>query len=122
MTPEELVSRLAPVRVPADFARFGLQDALAAVALGLLAGVVLSVLLRALTAPRTRTVEDVRARIAAMTHLPPQVRMAALAGLLRDMGGTVPSAMSNALYDPNATTDPAPLEEAVLAAARRARR
>ncbi|AUC52159.1 hypothetical protein CDO87_02685 [Sagittula sp. P11] len=122
MTPEELVSRLAPVRVPADFARFGLQDPLAAVALGLLAGVVLSVLLRALTAPRTRTVEDVRARIAAMTHLPPQERMVALAGLLRDMGGTVPSAMSNALYDPNATTDPAPLEEAVLAAARRARR
>ena len=122
MTPEELVSRLAPVRVPADFARFGLQDALVAVALGLLAGVVLSVLLRALTAPRTRTVEDVRARSAAMTHLPPQERMVALAGLLRDMGGTVPSAMSNALYDPNATTDPAPLEEAVLAAARRARR
>lgn len=122
MTPEELVSRLAPVRVPADFARFGLQDALAAVALGLLAGVVLSVLLRALTAPRARTVADVRARIAAMTHLPPQARMVALAGLLRDMGGTVPSAMSNALYDPNATTDPAPLEEAVLAAARRARR
>lgn len=122
MTPEELVSRLAPVRVPADFARFGLQDALAAVALGLLAGVVLSVLLRALTAPRAGTVEDVRARISALTHLPPQERMVALAGLLRDMGGTVPSAMSNALYDPNATTDPAPLEEAVLAAARRARR
>ncbi|MGR3365961.1 MAG: hypothetical protein ACU0CC_14240 [Sagittula sp.] len=122
MTPEELVSRLAPVRVPADFARFGLQDALVAVALGLLAGVVLSVLLRALTAPRARTVEDVRARIADLTHLPPQARVAGLAGLLRDMGGTVPSAMSNALYDPNATTDPAPLEEAVLAAARRARR
>ncbi|WP_370313801.1 hypothetical protein [Sagittula sp.] len=121
MTPEELVSRLAPVRVPADFARFGLQDALAAVALGLLVGVVLSVLLRALTAPRARTVADVRARIAALTHLPPQARVAGLAGLLRDMDETVPSEMSNALYDPNATTDPAPLEEAVLAAARRAR-
>lgn len=122
MTPEELVSRLAPVRVPADFARFGVQDALVAVALGLLAGVLVAMLVRVLIAPRPRKLETARAGIAAMADLPPQERMAGLASLLRALGGTVPAAARHALYDPHAKTDPVPLEDAVLAAARRGRK
>ena len=54
MTPEELVASLAPVRVPESFARFGLQDAFAAVALGLVAGLLLSAVLRVVTRRRPR--------------------------------------------------------------------
>ncbi|EBA06551.1 hypothetical protein [Sagittula stellata] len=122
MTPEELVSRLAPVRVPADFARFGVQDVLVAVSLGLLAGVLVAMLVRVLTAPRPRKLETARAGIAAMADLPPQERMAGLASLLRALGGTVPAVARDALYDPHAKIDPVPLEDAVLAAARRGRK
>ncbi|RAP41926.1 hypothetical protein BYZ73_08220 [Rhodovulum viride] len=121
MTPDELVSRLAPVRVPADFARFGLQDACVALALGLLAGAILSALWRAVTAPRARPLDEARAAIAALAGLPPQERLAGLALLLRDLGGTAPPSMRQALYDPGTAPDPAPLEAAVIAAARRAK-
>ena len=121
MTPEELVSRLAPVRVPEAFARFGVQDALAVVALGLLAGVLLSLVLRALTRPRPRAIHRARAGIAALQKLSPQDRMAGLALLLRELGEDVPAQARDALYDPAAPADPAPLEAAILVAARRRR-
>lgn len=122
MTPEDLVSRLAPVRVPEDFARFGLQDALAIIALGLLGGLLLSIMLRGLTRPAPDAIHQARARIAALTDRPPQERAAGLARLLREQGEDIPPQMRMALYDPGASADPIALEAAILAAARRRRR
>ena len=119
MTPEDLVSRLAPVRVPEDFARFSLQDALAVIALGLLGGLLLSILLRGLTRPRPRAIHQTRARITALSGLAPQERVAGLALLLRDLGEDLPPQMRMALYDPGAPAEPIVLEAAILASARR---
>ncbi|WP_138471587.1 hypothetical protein [Poseidonocella sp. HB161398] len=122
MTPEELLQRLAPVRVPEAFARFGPQDALAAIALGLFAALLLCLALRGLTRARPRPADRARAGIAVLAALPPQARIAGLAALLRELGGEMPAGGRDALYDPAAAADPAPLEAAVLAQARRARR
>lgn len=119
MTPEDLVSRLAPVRVPEDFARFGLQDALAVIALGLLGGLLLSIMFRGMTRPRPHAIYQTRARIAAFSGLAPQERVAGLALLLRELGEDIPPQMRMALYDPDAPADPIVLEAAILAAARR---
>ncbi len=121
MTPEELVSQLAPVRFPESFARFGTQDALAAVALGILIGLALSALLRLLTRRRVRPVDAARARIAALQGLDDKARLAGLAALLRrfDAEAPQPEAFQRALYDPQAAFDPARLEHAILQAAQR---
>jgi len=118
MTPEELVASLAPVRVPESFARFGLQDAFAAVALGLVAGLLLSAVLRVVTRRRPRRAETARQAIAALATCNPQSRLTGLAALLRDYGGTAPPKLDAALYDPAVRFDPAPLETAILKAAR----
>ncbi|GGF65475.1 hypothetical protein SAMN05216376_107283 [Mameliella alba] len=122
MTPEELVPRLAGIRIPESFARFGWQDALAAVALGLLAGLLLSALLRGLTARRLSPRDTARAAIARLASCETEVRIAGLAALLRANGGTLPKEMQEALYNPRAPVDPAALEAVVIAAARRRQR
>lgn len=119
MTREELVANLAPVRVPESFARFDAQDALAACALGLIAGLLLSGLLRLVTVRRTRPVDRARAAMAELSTKTTQARITGLAALLRAHGGAGPDGLHAALYDPRATVDPAELEAAVLDAARR---
>ena len=119
MTPETLAAELAPIRIPESFARFGLQDALAATALGLLAALVLATLLRLVTERRARPVDLARARIASLAQDGGPERIAGLAALLHAHGEAIPGELSRALYDPEATLDPAPLERAVIAAARR---
>lgn len=122
MTPEALAAELAPIRLPGSFARFGLHDALAALALGLVAALVLSALLRVVTERRARPVDLARARIASLGRRDMPERIAGLAALLHAHGGAIPAELSRALYDPAAEVDPAPLERAVIAAARRTRR
>ncbi len=119
MTPEALAAELAPVRIPESFARFGIQDALAALAVGLIAALLLASLVRALTVRRTRPVDVARARIASLGRRAMPERVAGLAALLRANGGAIPGEVSQALYDPDATLDPEALERAVIAAARR---
>lgn len=121
MTPEDLVSQLAPVRVPEEFARFGVQDALAVVALGLLGGVLLSLALRPLTRPGQRATDRAEAAIAALRSRDRQERVTGLALLLRDLGSDIPQTARPGLYDPGAETDPAALETAIRAAAQSAR-
>ena len=118
MTPEALAASLADVRIPESFARFGLQDALAACALGLLAGLLVSAPLARVTVRRVRPLDGARAAIAALARQDHGARIAGLAALLRAHGGTPPDGLDRALYDPRATIRPEPLEAAVLAAAR----
>lgn len=114
MTPEELVAQLAPVRVPEAFARFGLQDTFAAVALGIVAGIVFAALLRRVTVRRIPPHEALRAELMWLATLAPEVRLNGLAAMLRARGGTRPDGLDAALYDPHASLAPEPLEQAVL--------
>ncbi|WP_353476356.1 hypothetical protein PVT71_27145 (plasmid) [Salipiger sp. H15] len=116
MSPEELVSQLAPIRVPAEFARFGLQDALCAISLGLVAGLLLARLLRVFVRPRVAPRGDVKAEIAALAGLGRHERLLGLAAILARMELPPPAGLSEALYDPGAEFDPAIAERAVLAA------
>ena len=122
MNPDDLVDRLAAIRIPEAFARFGVQDALAAVALGLLAGVLIATLLQRLTIRRARPLDEARSAIAALSGQERQVRITGLAALLRTHGGMPIEGLEAALYDPEATVSSDDLEAAVLAAARRRKR
>ena len=109
------------MRVPAEFAEFGLRDALAVIALGLLAGVLLSVILRGLTRPRATPESQLGDRIASLKKLAPQDHLAGLAQLGAELGADLPQGLQKALYDPAAPSDPAAVEAAILAAAGRGR-
>ena len=65
-----------------------------------------------------RRAETARQAIAALATCNPQSRLTGLAALLRDYGGTAPPKLDAALYDPAVRFDPAPLETAILKAAR----
>jgi hypothetical protein len=122
MTPEELVSQLAPIRVPSSFAEFGLQEGLCVVSLGLVAGLLAARLWRWLAAsvPEART--DASVEVAALSVRPRHERLLGLAMILRRMEVPLPGGMSGALYDPAAAFDPAIAERAALAARRGRRR
>lgn len=119
MTTEELVDRLAPVRLPEDFARFGLQDGLAALSLGLLVGLALAGLLRLVTRPRLDAEGRARREIERLAGLDDEPRLVGLARLLDAHGAARPEGLDRALYGRGAGADIAALERAVLAAARR---
>ncbi|MGK7654222.1 hypothetical protein ACSQ76_17985 [Roseovarius sp. B08] len=118
MTPEDLTAHLADVRIPESFARFGLQDAMAAAALGLVAGLLIARIARFATVRKTRPAEAARAAIAGLSGAAPQARLAGLTQLLLDHGGTPPDGLGQALYNPRRRFDPAPLEAAIIAAAK----
>lgn len=124
MTKDDLLSQLAPVRIPAEFAAFGLRDAVLMIALGVLTGVLLSPVLQFLTRPRRSRLHQTRSTIAQLRQLPDEGRVVALANLLRklDPSAPLPEGVSKTLYEPRDTMDPEPLEQAVLAAARRKKR
>lgn len=114
MTPQELAAQLAPIRVPAEFARFDLQDALCALSIGLVAGLIIARALRLISQPAPDPGEDLRAEIAALGAKGHQERLAGLAAILHRNGAPLPAGLERALYDPNATFDPAIAESAAL--------
>ena len=115
MTPEEVVAQLAPIRVPAAFAQFGLQDTLCAVSLGLVAGLLVARLLRRFFRLREAPRSDLKAEIAALSGLGRHERLLGLATILARMELPMPAGLSEALYDPAAEFNPAVAERAVLA-------
>ncbi len=123
MTPDELLSRLAPVRIPAEFAAFGPRDALLFAALGIVTALLLAPLLRLLTERRPSRLQQVHAEIARMRPLDTEARITGLAALLQSLepDARLADAPPHMLYDPRATRDPASLEQAVLTAARNRR-
>jgi hypothetical protein len=124
MTPDELLSQLAPVRIPAEFAALGLRDVLLFIALGIVTALVMAPLLRRLTVRRPSQVQQVRDRVATLRDLRPEERIVGLAALLRRLDPAAPLAgvRPGDLYDPRAAIDPMPLERSVLSAAARKRR
>ncbi|SFR12348.1 hypothetical protein [Poseidonocella sedimentorum] len=126
MTPEELVEALAPIRLPPEVARFGPMDALIAFALGLLLALLLRAVLPSLTARKASPEAQARRALAAASQLPADERLFRLAHLLRQLDPDDqiprPAGLSAQLYDPAHAPDTAPLEAAILAAARRKER
>lgn len=122
MGTDELVRRLGPMRLPADFADFGPPDALATLAVGLLLGLLLDQVLRLVTARRRSSVEIARLEIARLSRLAPEQRLVGLATLLERLDPkrsiSRPAGLPHALYAPEVAFDPAPLESAIFHAAR----
>jgi hypothetical protein len=121
MTPEELAARLAPVRLPEDFAAFGWQDALAMLSLGLLAGLALAWIVRRYATEHETEAQALRREIGALSRGRPEARAVGLARLLRGVAPETAMPDAAALYDPAQTVDPEMLERAILEAARKAR-
>ena len=126
MSPEQLVAQLRPIRLPEDFATFGLLDALGAFAWGALAAMLLMLVLRPLFVRRIRPVEIAKGEIERLAGLDLKERVHGLARLLDsldpDRNRAKVEGLSPALYDPSARIDPALLENAALEAARSARK
>lgn len=116
MNTQDLVARLAPVRVPAEFARFGVQDALAMIALGIVAGLVVAWALRHMTRRVRDPVAAAQDEIAAFAEADRETRLTGIAAVLRRAGRPVPEELSAALYDPDAAVDLAAVDRAARAA------
>lgn len=121
MSGAELADALRPIRLPEDFARFGVQDAMAAMALGLVIGVVLALLLQRALVRRSDPVAEVRAEIARLAAGSEAARLFGLVHHLARLdpnGRYRPDGLDQALYDPAVRYDTALLEAALIAAAR----
>lgn len=118
MTPDELAAQLAPVRVPVEFASFGIGDALAMAALGLGVGLAVSWLLGVISSATPGPEDDLVARVDALGGKSREQRLAGLAALLHQLGVPLPDGLAEALYDPAAPFDPAIAERAVRDAVR----
>lgn len=110
MTPD-IVAALHPPRLPADFTAPVWQDFLSAFGLGLiLAALILTLATPALhRRPRAPRMAD---RIRAVSGLPVQDRLVALARLLAEAGGQLPEDQRAALYSGQGG-DPARIEDLI---------
>lgn len=82
----DLVAKLRPVRLPPGFDAFDWHGALAVFSLALLAGLILALVLRALTAPRPSVATEARRDLHAARRLSPDerlLRQAAVVAALR---------------------------------------
>lgn len=120
MDPVDLVAQLEPIRLPADYARFGLRDALAAASIAILAALALVLAARPLFAPRRDPLGEARRAIDALRGEADEVRVFALARMLARLSpdAAPPPDLNGALYA-RAPADLDRLEAAVLAAAGR---
>ncbi|WP_370193925.1 MULTISPECIES: hypothetical protein [Aurantimonas] len=136
-TDPDLVARLRPVRLPADFAAFDGSEVLAAAALGILAGLLLLALLHLVTRRRDTALTMARREIAAARLLPAEDRLfrqAALIDRLRrhaaparpgnrpDPTAILREDIGASLYRPGTTPDLDAIDAAILTMARGRRR
>lgn len=123
MTQEELIAQLAPIRIPVEFAEFTLQDALLALALGIVVGLLLSRLIGAITARKDSPFEFARDEIDRLTREVPSARLLGLAALLKRYApdAIAKLGLDQALYDPSQTVDLEQIETAILTAAKNGR-
>lgn len=122
-TQAEVVATLHPVRLPADFARLGWQDGLAALSLGILAGLILLILVRPLLTRKPDPRAALRAELARIRTLPAQERLFRQAALLARVSDAVPRAEDwrQALYRKDMAVDLDALEARILQLARKDR-
>ena len=115
----ELVSRLKPIRLPSEFASFGLQDCLTVFGLGLLIGLAAIVVSRLIVAREPRREDRVQAVLTALRSSPADVRLLQLARLHAELdpGGERPP-WRDALYRHDVELDFVEIESDILRAAR----
>ncbi|MEJ8475372.1 hypothetical protein [Roseibium algae] len=123
MTQEELLANLAPIRIPLSFAEFTFRDALLALCLGLLVGLLLVKVIALVTTRKVSRVDQVRADIAKLATLKEEARLVGLAELLKryDEPAAGRLGLLEAMYNPSVSTDPVLLEQAIMTAARSAK-
>lgn len=119
MTQDELLSALAPIRMPIHFAEFTWRDSLLSLALGLILGLLISLLISRFTTRRLTKTDEVQLEIEQLKLLPPDARLVGLSHLLArlDHDKLAELGLQEALYDPLINVDPAPVERVILEAA-----
>jgi len=121
MTEGELLEQLSPIRLPISYAEFTAQDALLALSLGLIGGLILAKIISLMTRRSVSARDLAKAQIDRLSKLEPNQRLTGLAELL---GQHAPQQLAelgggDAFYDPTKTLDPADLETAILNAVKR---
>ncbi|WP_103171764.1 hypothetical protein [Paracoccus sp. SY] len=111
MTREELLAQLSPPRLPLDMAVLGWREGLALLGLGLLAGLLVALALRPLTARKPSR----RALIRATRGMAPEARILAIARIL----GKLPEPLHAAAYGAVPAPDDAAIERIALRRTRR---
>ncbi len=124
MTQDELLQELSPIRLPISYAEFTAQDALLALSLGLIGGLIIAKLVGLVTTRSVGAHDLAQTRIKALSKLDPDQRLLGLAELL---GEYAPEQLrklkaGNSLYDPTRHLDPAEFEAAILNATKRGAR
>ena len=114
-----IVERLRPIRLPADFASFSFPDMLAFFGAGLIAGLLIVLLLRLFVVRQPAAADRARRAIAAFGSEPAQIRLLKLARLRAELlpGAGAPSWRS-ALYQPDLVADFETVESEILSAVR----
>ncbi|SCY95546.1 hypothetical protein [Paracoccus tibetensis] len=110
MTRDEMLTALAPPRLPAEMASLSLSEMLALIAIGTALGLVAGLLLLPLTRRRAK---PKKVRLSDLRPLPVPERLLALARLL----GHLPLSLRAAAYG----AEPPPSDRVIERAARRAR-
>ncbi len=120
---DDIVARLRPIRLPAEFASFGFQDYFAIFGLGMLAGLALILLLRFAFKGSENPQATARRAIEKLRDEPDAIRLMELARLRATFDPqAVPPDWREALYKPGATPDFGVIEAEVMAAAQLGRR
>lgn len=129
----DLVAKLRPVRLPPGFDAFDWHGALAIFSLALLAGLVLALVLRALSTPRRSIAAEAEHGLDAARGLSPEerfVRQAAIVAALKSHAETtgkpgeetrrrlaaLRASIDAELYRPNPALDPDALDAEILGA------
>ncbi len=119
-TPSEIVSKLHPPRLPAEFSELTWQDAGAAFGIGLAAGLVLYLLLRPFLARRLTAVERIGRELESLRDLPGPERLLRQARLLSELRTAAVDeqdadpAWRADLYKPGVEIDHAALDAEIL--------
>ena len=114
-----IVERLRPIRLPADFASFAFPDMLTFFGVGLIAGLLIVFLLRLFVVRQPTAADRARHAIAAFGSEPAEIRLLKLAKLRAELlpGAGAPP-WRNALYQPDPITDFEMIEAEILSAVR----
>ncbi len=116
----DIVSKLRPIRLPANFATFNWHDHLAAFALGVFAALAVAAIFAPLMTLRRSPVRKIRLELEALRRLPPAERLYRQATILSRLGATPREAMDwrAALYRPGVSLDLDALDREIVSLVR----
>lgn len=107
MTPEQEMLRqtLAPIRLPGDFANFGLGDFISFCALGILIGMLLATIIKPFFREKLSRSDELKSRIEALRIQEDEPRWLGLCQLALEQKLTLTMEERNALFDPDVSPD-----------------